>query len=48
MEYRGSKFRGVSKNGNRNWQVLTMIDKYKLYIGTVDNILMAAIFYDIL
>ena len=46
--FRGSSYHGVSKNGNKNWQILTMIDKYKLYIGTIQNILMAAIIYDIL
>jgi len=30
---RGSKFRGVSKNGNQ-WQVLIMINKKKMYIGS--------------
>ena len=36
---RGSKYRGVSKNGNQ-WQVLIMINKKKRYIGN-------ASFYDI-
>ena len=31
---RGSKYRGVSKNGNQ-WQVLIMINKKKRYIGNM-------------
>ena len=45
--YRGTNFRGVSKNGRCNWQILTMIDGDKVYVGTVDNIYKAAIIYDI-
>ena len=45
--YRGTNFRGVSKNGRCNWQILTMIDGEKVYVGTVDNIYKAAIIYDI-
>ena len=45
--YRGTNFRGVSRNGRCNWQILTMIDGQKVYLGTVDNILKAAILYDI-
>jgi len=45
---RGTKFRGVSKNGRCNWQVLTMFKQEKIYLGTVDNVLKAALLYDIL
>jgi hypothetical protein len=45
--YRGSNIRGVSKNGRCNWQILSMCDGSKFYLGTVDNILKAAILYDI-
>ena len=45
--YRGTNFRGVSRNGRCNWQILTMIESVKIYLGTVDNILKAAILYDI-
>ena len=45
--YRGTRFRGVSKNGRSNWQILTMIDGDKVYVGTVSNIHKAAILYDI-
>ena len=33
---RGSKYRGVSKNGNQ-WQVLIMINKKKRYIGNING-----------
>ena len=45
--YRGTNFRGVSRNGRCNWQILTMIDSKKIYLGTVDDILKAAILYDL-
>lgn len=45
--YRGTNFRGVSRNGRCNWQILTMVDGQKVYLGTVDNILKAAILYDL-
>jgi len=45
--YRGTNFRGVSKNGRCNWQILTMIDGNKVYVGTVDSMHKAAILYDI-
>ncbi len=45
--YRGTNFRGISRNGRCNWQILTMIDGDKLYLGTVDNIFKAAVLYDI-
>jgi hypothetical protein len=47
-EYRGSMFRGVSRNGKNRWQILYMIDGKKVYLTTVENILLAAIIYDIL
>lgn len=43
---RGSKFRGVSKNGNQ-WQVLIMINKKKRYIGNYRTEEEAATSYDI-
>jgi hypothetical protein len=42
---RGSKFRGVSKNGNK-WQVLIMINRKKNYIGSFDSEEDAAKEYD--
>ena len=42
---RGSRFRGVSKNGNQ-WQVLIMIKKKKRYLGTFSNEEEAARAYD--
>ena len=46
--YRGTAFRGVSRNGKESWQILTMIQGGKAYLATVDNIFYAAILYDIL
>ena len=43
---RGSKYRGVSKNGNQ-WQVLIMINKKKRYIGNYKTEEEAANSYDI-
>ena len=45
--YRGTNLIGISKNGRCNWQILSMIEGKKSYLGTVDNILKAAIIYDI-
>ena len=44
---RGSKYRGVSKNGNQ-WQVLIMIKKSKSYIGSYHTEELAARIYDII
>ena len=46
-EFRGTKFRGVSKNGKNSWQILSMMEGKKIYLASVDNILSAAIIYDI-
>ena len=43
---RGSKYRGVSKNGNQ-WQVLIMFRNSKSYIGTYSSEELAARVYDI-
>ena len=32
--FRGSKFRGISKNGN-SWQILVMVNRKKKYLGTL-------------
>ena len=42
---RGSKFRGVSRNGNQ-WQVLIMVNKKKRYVGSYSNEEEAARAYD--
>jgi hypothetical protein len=47
-KYKGIHLRGVSKNGRCNWQILSQNENTKTYLGTVDNILKAAILYDIL
>ena len=44
---RGSKYRGVSKNGNQ-YQVLIMFNKKKIYIGSFPDEEDAARIYDIL
>jgi len=43
---RGSKYRGVSKNGNK-WQVLIMINNKKYYLGKYSSEDLAARVYDI-
>jgi hypothetical protein len=43
---RGSKFRGVSRNGNQ-WQVLIMVNKKKRYVGSYSFEEEAAKHYDI-
>ena len=43
--YRGSKFRGVSKNGSK-WQVMIVKGKLKKYIGAIENEDVAGILYD--
>ena len=43
---RGSRFRGVSRNGNQ-WQVLIMINKSKSYVGSYSSESLAARIYDI-
>lgn len=43
---RGSKYRGVSKNGHK-WQVLIMINKKKCYLGNYSSEDLAARIYDI-
>ena len=43
--YRGSLYRGVSKNG-KAWQILIMIDNEKIYLCIMDNPRQAAVLYD--
>lgn len=42
---RGSRYRGVSRNGNQ-WQVLIMVSKKKRYVGSYSNEIEAARAYD--
>ena len=44
----GPFFRGVAKNGNTGWQIMCMIRGKQCFIGTVDNVNMAALIYDII
>lgn len=44
--FRGSIFRGVSRNG-RSWQVLVMVESEKLYLCTTENPHLAALIYDL-
>ena len=46
-KFRGTKLRGVSKNGRNNWQILCFEESNKVYLGTVDDIVKAALLYDI-
>lgn len=34
QNFRGSKFRGISKNGS-SWQILVMVNRKKKYLGTL-------------
>ena len=43
--FRGSKFRGVSRNKNK-WQMMIMINQKKVYIGAIQNEDDAAKYYD--
>jgi hypothetical protein len=43
--FRGSRYRGISKNGN-SWQILVMINRKKKYLGTLPTEEQAAKFYD--
>jgi hypothetical protein len=43
--FRGSKYRGISKNGN-SWQILVMVNRKKKYLGTLPTEEQAAKFYD--
>ena len=43
--FRGSRFRGISKNGN-SWQILVMVNRQKKYLGTLPTEVDAARFYD--
>jgi hypothetical protein len=43
--FRGSKYRGISKNGN-SWQILLMVNRKKKYLGTLNSEELAAKFYD--
>ena len=43
--FRGSRFRGISKNGH-SWQILVMLNRKKKYLGTIPDEEQAAKFYD--
>ena len=44
--FRGSKYRGVTINGNQ-WQTIVNIDKVKIYMCTTNDVDKAAELYDI-
>ena len=46
-KFRGSKLRGVSKNGREHWQILCFERSSKVYLSTVDCKAKAALLYDI-
>ena len=43
--FRGSRYRGVSKNKNK-WQMMIMMNQKKVYMGTISNEIDAARYYD--
>ena len=43
--YRGSKYRGVSKNKGK-WQMMIMLNQRKVYMGSIDSEVQAARLYD--
>lgn len=45
-KYRGSNYRGVSRNG-KAWQVLIMLDSQKIYLCNTDDPVLAAQLYDL-
>jgi hypothetical protein len=45
QQFRGSKFRGVSKNKSK-WQMMIMINQKKVYIGAIQTEIEAAQLYD--
>lgn len=45
-EFRGSQFRGISKNGGSSWQILIMINRQKKYLGSYQSQERAAKIYD--
>ena len=44
--FRGSEYRGVSKNG-KSWQVFIIADKQILHVGKLRDPLLGAFIYDI-
>lgn len=44
--FRGSKYRGISKNGLNSWQVLVMVNRDKKYVGAIYDEVRAAQTYD--
>jgi len=44
----GPFFRGVSRNGNTGWQIMSFVRGKQIFMGTVDNVNMAALIYDII
>ena len=47
--FRGTYYRGVTKNAKSiNWQIITVIEGKKIYVGTVDDIVKAAMLSDLI
>jgi hypothetical protein len=44
-KFRGSRFRGISRNGN-SWQILLMLNRKKTYLGSLSHEEMAARAFD--
>jgi hypothetical protein len=45
VNFRGSRFRGISKNGS-SWQILLMLNKKKMYLGALEDEECASRLYD--
>ena len=43
-----SIYRGVARNNNAGWQVLAMIKGQQYFVGTVENVNLAAVIYDLI
>ena len=44
----GPFYRGVAKNGNTGWQIMCMVRNKQFFIGTVDNVNLAALIFDLI
>ena len=48
MGVRGTQYRGISRNCNKQWQILVQCNSQRYYVGSVDNIDKAAILHDLI
>ena len=47
VDFENIQLKGVTKNGRCSWQVLSLYKGQKTYICSLDNVLKAAVLYDI-